>query len=147
MEQCAEVSPPTGIFARRGRVWCIEYAGIGAQIDDLVGLHYLAVLLAHPREQFPAIELLIASEPRGSELRRRVVRSGRQPALSISERARFSVSHAIRTARKRISTCHTSLGLHLSATINTGNFCSYNPEPGVHITWSTGCSPGDAGRP
>jgi hypothetical protein len=146
MEQHAEVSRPTGILERRGRVWYIEYAGISAQLDDLVGLHYLAVLLAHPCKQFPAIELLFASESKGSELRRRVVRSGRQPALSVTERARFRVSHAIRTARRRISTCHTSLGLHLSATIHTGNFCSYNPERGAHITWSTGRSPGDVGR-
>jgi hypothetical protein len=106
----------------------------------------LAVLLAHPREQFPAIELLFASQSKGSELRRRASRSGRRPALSIAERARFSVSHAITTARRRISTCHTSLSLHLSATIHTGNFCSYTPESGARIKWSTGYSPDDVDR-
>lgn len=143
METHAELLPRTGIFEKRGRVWIVEYAGISAQLDDRVGLHYLAILLAHPRERFPAIELLFACDSACSELRRRTMRAAGQPALSITERARFSVSHAIRTALRRIATCHTSLGLHLGATIHTGNFCSYNPRPGVRMTWSTGCSPGD----
>jgi hypothetical protein len=59
-------------------------------------------------------------------------------AGSASERARASVTLAIRSAMKRISDEHRGLGEHLGRTIRTGTYCSYLPDPRVRIVWDTG---------
>lgn len=56
-------------------------------------------------------------------------------AASASERARVSVTRAIRTALVRIAEHSPALGDHLDATIRTGTFCSYMPDPRAPITW------------
>ena len=56
-------------------------------------------------------------------------------AASLSERARVSVTRAIRAAMGRIAEQSPSLDAHLEATIRTGTFCSYTPDPRVPITW------------
>jgi hypothetical protein len=56
-------------------------------------------------------------------------------AGSVSERARVSVTRAIRAALVRIHEHDKALGDHLDATIRTGTFCSYIPDPRVQITW------------
>jgi class 3 adenylate cyclase len=50
-------------------------------------------------------------------------------AIAISERARVNVCRTIRNAVHRIANCNRDLGRHLSASIRTGTFCSYNPDP------------------
>jgi tetratricopeptide (TPR) repeat protein len=61
---------------------------------------------------------------------------GRDRAVgSPAERARVSVTRAIRTALGRIAEQSESLGEHLDATIRTGTFCSYVPDPRAPITW------------
>jgi tetratricopeptide (TPR) repeat protein len=55
---------------------------------------------------------------------------------SAAERARLNVSRAIRSAISRIAENHPELGEHLDATINTGNYCSYTPDPRLPPTWS-----------
>jgi hypothetical protein len=47
----------------------------------------------------------------------------------ISERARQSVTKAIKAAIRRIATDHAELGRHLDATVHTGFFCRYQPDP------------------
>lgn len=47
---------------------------------------------------------------------------------SIAEKARSAVTWRIRSAIKAISKVHPQMGIHLSNTIKTGNFCSYAPE-------------------
>jgi len=54
---------------------------------------------------------------------------------SSSERARVSVTRAIRAAMGRIAEQSPSLDAHLEATIRTGTFCSYTPDPRAPIMW------------
>jgi hypothetical protein len=54
---------------------------------------------------------------------------------SAAERARLSVTRAIRAALARIGEQSPALGRHLEATIHTGAFCSYVPDPRVPIRW------------
>jgi tetratricopeptide (TPR) repeat protein len=56
-------------------------------------------------------------------------------AASASERARVSVTRAIRSALDRIGRQDPTLGDHFEATIRTGTFCSYVPDPRIPITW------------
>jgi hypothetical protein len=53
-----------------------------------------------------------------------------------AERARVSVTLSIRTALKRIKTAHPDLSDHLSATIRTGQYFSYSPDPRVPVRWT-----------
>lgn len=71
------------------------------------------------------------------ELSRSVGLGGRDVrAASAAERARSAVTKATRAALAKISGELPELGLHLEATIKTGMFCSYNPDPRVRTTWS-----------
>jgi cytochrome c-type biogenesis protein CcmH/NrfG len=54
---------------------------------------------------------------------------------SPSERARVSVTRAIRSALARIDEHSSALGDHLERTIRTGTFCSYRPDPRAPIDW------------
>jgi tetratricopeptide (TPR) repeat protein len=56
-------------------------------------------------------------------------------AASVAERARISVTRAIRSAMQHIDECCPELGAHLAATIRTGTFCSYTPDPRAPISW------------
>ena len=57
-------------------------------------------------------------------------------ASSSSERARVSVTRAIRRSLDgAICEQSPSLGDHLEATIRTGTFCSYTPDPRAPIVW------------
>jgi hypothetical protein len=56
-------------------------------------------------------------------------------AGSPSERARVSVTRAIRSALGRIREHSSALGDHLESTIRTGTFCSYIPDPRSPIDW------------
>jgi hypothetical protein len=58
-------------------------------------------------------------------------------AASAAERARVAVTRAIRTTLKRIEQEHPQLGRHLTATVRTGNFCSYLPDDRFPIEWRT----------
>jgi Domain of unknown function (DUF4118) len=59
-------------------------------------------------------------------------------AASHAERARTAVTKRIRGSIKRIGKATPSLGRHLDASIKTGYFCSYNPEPGCSVRWKLG---------
>lgn len=56
------------------------------------------------------------------------------PALS-TERARISVTRAIRNALERLAAESPKLARHLDATVRTGTYCSYTPDPRAPITW------------
>lgn len=51
------------------------------------------------------------------------------------ERARSAVTWRLRSAIKKIEEVHPNLGLHLSKSVETGTFCTYDPEK--NIDWST----------
>jgi tetratricopeptide (TPR) repeat protein len=64
------------------------------------------------------------------ELSRAVGRGGRdRRAGSSSERARLSVTRAIKMAIERSAQNHSRLAAHLNACIRTGAFCCYRPDP------------------
>jgi hypothetical protein len=56
-------------------------------------------------------------------------------ALAIAERARVNVTRAVKAALLRIQRCSPALGRHLAATIKTGVFCSYAPDPRFPPSW------------
>jgi tetratricopeptide (TPR) repeat protein len=70
------------------------------------------------------------------ELARAVGLGGRdRPSGSPSERARLSVTRAIRLAMGRIADHSSSLGDHLATTIHTGTYCAYRPDSRVPVEW------------
>jgi tetratricopeptide (TPR) repeat protein len=71
------------------------------------------------------------------ELLRGVGLSGRDRALpSPAERARVSVTKAIRKAVRMIARQCPALGDHLAASVRTGRYCSYAPPGEAPPTWS-----------
>ena len=56
---------------------------------------------------------------------------------SPAERARVNITRAIRGALSRIRVHSPALADHLDATIHTGTFCAYTPDPRTPITWHT----------
>lgn len=55
---------------------------------------------------------------------------------SSSERARASVTRALRYALDRVAAHHPVLAEHLESTVRTGTYCSYVPDPRVPIRWT-----------
>jgi hypothetical protein len=73
-----------------------------------------------------------------TELARATGLGGRdRPQGSPSERARVNVTKAIRTAIKQIERQSPALGEHLTASIQTGRFCSYAPPGEAPPRWVT----------
>jgi hypothetical protein len=71
------------------------------------------------------------------ELARAAGLGGRDRTLPASaERARVSVTKAIRTTIRTIDRHCPVLGAHLSASIHTGRFCSYAPPGEAPPRWS-----------
>jgi hypothetical protein len=71
-----------------------------------------------------------------AELARAVGLGGRdRRAASHAERARLNATRAIRAAMANLARVHPSLGRHLSATVRTGRYCSYTPDPRTPIAW------------
>jgi hypothetical protein len=70
------------------------------------------------------------------ELARAVGLGGRnRRASSASERARVSVTQAVRQAMARIREYNLPLGEHLDRAIRTGTYCTYLPDPRVPASW------------
>ncbi|MEU7226343.1 ATP-binding protein [Streptomyces chrestomyceticus] len=59
-------------------------------------------------------------------------------AASDGERARLSVTKALKAAVKRISVHDPVLGQHLERSVRTGAYCSYAPDPATRIGWDGG---------
>jgi class 3 adenylate cyclase len=72
------------------------------------------------------------------ELARALGLGGRdRRAASDSERARVSVTKAVRGALRRLGDQHPELGHHLSVAVRTGTFCTYDPDPRMPVSWDT----------
>ncbi len=70
------------------------------------------------------------------ELSRAVGLGGRDRRVgSAAERARASVTRAVRQAMGRIRAQHPPLGAHLERAIRTGTYCVYRPDPRVPVAW------------
>ncbi len=59
-------------------------------------------------------------------------------AASAAERARVSVTKAVKGAMRRIAEHHPALGAHLEHSVRTGTYCSYEPDPRNPPSWETG---------
>ena len=72
------------------------------------------------------------------ELSRAVGLGGRdRRAGSASERARASVTRAVRQALAHIRAHLPPLGAHLDRAVRTGTYCAYLPDPRVPAVWTT----------
>ena len=72
------------------------------------------------------------------ELSRAVGLHGRdRRAASAPERARVSVTRAIRQGITRLREHHPQLGEHLDQTIRTGTYCGYLPDPRTPVAWKS----------
>lgn len=58
-----------------------------------------------------------------------------------AERVRTSVTRVIRYAIDSLSDHHSEAAAHLTATIRTGTYCWYEPDPTAPIHWVTGTRP------
>jgi hypothetical protein len=56
-------------------------------------------------------------------------------AASTSERARVNATRSIRSVLKRIAEYDERLGHELEATVRTGTFCAYEPDPRAPVEW------------
>jgi hypothetical protein len=79
-----------------------------------------------------------------AELSRAVGLGGRdRRAASAAERARQSVTRALKTVMKRIAEQEPALGALFVRCIKTGACCSYTADPGFPITWEVETALGD----
>jgi predicted ATPase len=82
-----------------------------------------------------------------AELSRAVGLGGRnRRAASASERARQSITKAIKTVLEKILQDDADFGGVLSQCIKTGTFCSYQPDPDFPIAWEFAATHIEAGR-
>jgi tetratricopeptide (TPR) repeat protein len=56
----APPAPDLSVFSREGDYWSLEFEGRTVRVRDLKGMHYLAWLLAHPGQEFHALDLVAA---------------------------------------------------------------------------------------
>jgi hypothetical protein len=118
------------IIRREGEYWTILYAGGTSRLKDTSGLRYLAYLLQRPYERISALEI-----ERSTGRRSRENGGGDDQDPKLRERARVNVTRALSGALKRIAAYHPGLAQHLGATLRTGTFCTYSPDPRVPATW------------
>jgi tetratricopeptide (TPR) repeat protein len=118
-------------FRREGELWTIDWGGRAIRLRDGKGLRYLAQLLARAGADVPAIDLVAfgeaASEPPDP--------AEADPGLAVVERARQSVTKAIKNAIRRIAREHQELGEHLQSTVHTGLVCRYAPDARQPPRW------------
>jgi hypothetical protein len=70
------------------------------------------------------------------ELARAMGLGGRdRRAASYAERARLNATRAIHRAMANLTRGDPALGRHLAATVRTGRYCTYTPDPRAPITW------------
>jgi hypothetical protein len=70
------------------------------------------------------------------ELARAVGLGGRdRRAASHAERARLNATRAIRAAMANLARADPALGRHLAATVRTGRYRAYTPDPRAPIAW------------
>jgi hypothetical protein len=110
--------------ARAGRKWRVSLRDRAALVDHSIGMLHLAVLIANPRQEIQATDLvaglavLVSAAGLG------------EPARSSpdqGERARIAVGKAIRRALARIAEADPIIGAHLRQSVHTGVRCSYWP--------------------
>jgi tetratricopeptide (TPR) repeat protein len=145
--QAAGAGGPRMSPAREAGLHQARLSGTGPVLDEQAKTAYRARLLdleeelaeatswadpvraakAHEEMQFLAGELAAAVGLGGRD----------RTAGSPAERARVSITKAVKIALARIRAHSPALAGHLDATIHTGTFCCYTPDPRAPITWHT----------
>ena len=138
---------PSGRPAREPELTVSDLGSVGALLDDAAKQAYRARV--HELQQ-ELNEAEAWNDPERAErtreeidfiareLSRAVGLGGRdRTSGSAGERARISVTRAIRLSLARIAEHSPALGQHLDTTIRTGSYCSYRPDPRAPIDWQT----------
>jgi hypothetical protein len=115
------------VLRLEGDFWTIAFGAELCRLRDSAGLRYLAVLLRRPGLKVLAADLVLLA--------------GRLPADGAPtdrERARVRITHAIRTTMRRLAPHHAALSEHLRATVSTGTYCAYLPDPRRPVEWEIG---------
>jgi len=124
------------VIRREGEYWTVIFDGATCRLRDSNGLRYLAYLLRHPHERVSAPFLERVGEATGG------IDTPLAPVdgidLARQERARVNVTRAIATVMKRLDQHLPPLKTHLQATLHTGGFCMYTPDPRVPAAWMAG---------
>jgi hypothetical protein len=112
---------------RAGRKWRLTLGHRSVLVEDSIGLVHLAVLIASPRHEIQAADLVagqagLSGTGAGAGLAGRTRAVPEQP-----ERARVAVGKAIRRVLARIAEADAVIGEHLRQTVHTGARCSYWP--------------------
>jgi hypothetical protein len=128
-----ETSSHPTVFRREGEYWMIVYDGVVCRLKDIKGLRHLASLLRQPGTPVAALELSGGARRHADG----AAPQGEPPSRQSAERARLTVTKAIKAALAKICAHHPTLGQHLTATIRRGCFCSYTPDPRHPIYWET----------
>ena len=113
------------IFRLESDFWTIAFGAELCRLRDSAGLRYLAVLLGRPGVKVLAADLVLLAG-----------RADR--ALTDRERARVRITHAIRKSMRRLAPHHAALSEHLRATLSTGTYCAYLPDPRRPVEWEIG---------
>jgi len=136
----AAIGPEPSVEAFRlvGEYWTIRFGGRTCNVRNGKGFGYIARLLRFPGRELHALDLLAAEADADEGRCHHDDCDADVDAYAVVERARLSVTRAIRRAQARIDACHPSLGRHLNTTIHTGTYCSYVPDARVPIAWDVG---------
>jgi len=121
------------VFRLEGEYWTIAYDGAVYRLPDTAGLRYLAHLLQRPGQKVAAVELARHGREAGPEPNRRAL--GGLSRTDDLELARVKTTRSIRSAMQRIGAQDAALSAHLRATIKTGMYCSYTPDPRLPVEW------------
>jgi tetratricopeptide (TPR) repeat protein len=160
-------APRRTVFRLEGDEWLLEFEGQAIHLRDSKGLQYLARLVVAPGKEIHALDLagermldaerarqrladlkaeiddarathdvgrLQGAEDEFDGLVARLRGVARTPD---AERARQSISRAVKGAIDRIAAAHPSLGEHLRTTVRTGAYSTYAPDPRSRIEWET----------
>ncbi len=124
----------------------VEEAGLGPVLDEQAKAAYRRRLreldeeLAEAedwRDTGRAERAHAEREQLATQLAAAVGLGGRdRPTGASAERARVSVTKALRAALRRIAEHNPALGEHLHRSIRTGTFCTYDPDPVLPVTWA-----------
>jgi len=124
------------VFRREGEYWTIEYAGTVCRLRDSMGLRHLALLLRRAGERVASTELIDAHARSAADACDAPAGEAAAPQdAHDAERARVTVTRAIRAALRRLGEHHPMLLEHFKATIRTGTACSYKPDPRLPGRW------------
>ena len=122
------------LFSREGETWTVTHEGSIRPLRDNTGMRYIAHLLRNAGHDVHVLDLVTD----GAVHRDACNHNGGCAAPTphrITERARLSVTRAIRRAVFRIASVQPALGRHLHAAIRTGTHCAYWPDAQQPIAW------------